>query len=79
LMTAPLLIMNVSSRWRCGYHPHCCCTNSQRVHRGLLAGGRNTQGKHMEGGAQGTCWHSLASHQVYIPDNDARKLVGDHR
>jgi hypothetical protein len=29
---------------------HCCCTNSQQVHRGLLAGGKNTQEKYMKGG-----------------------------
>jgi hypothetical protein len=28
----------------------CCCTNSQRVHQGLLAGGKNTQEKYIEGG-----------------------------
>jgi hypothetical protein len=43
--------MIVSSRKEIGGHlPHCCCTNSQQVHRGLLAGGKNTQEKYMEGG-----------------------------
>jgi hypothetical protein len=23
-----------------GYLPHCCCTNSQRVHQGFLVGGK---------------------------------------
>jgi hypothetical protein len=33
-----------------GHLPYCCCTKSQRVHGGLLAGGKNTQGKYMDGG-----------------------------
>jgi hypothetical protein len=44
-------------RWACllyeeigGHLPYCCCTNSPRVHRGLLAGGKNTPVKYMEGG-----------------------------
>jgi hypothetical protein len=46
-MMAPLLI--VSSWWKNWWTSHWCCTNSQRAHRGLLAGGKNTQGRYMEG------------------------------
>jgi hypothetical protein len=39
LMMAPSMIMSYWGR-NGGHLPHCCCTNSQRVHRGLLAGGK---------------------------------------
>jgi hypothetical protein len=46
LITAPLMMMNVSSWWNIGgYLLHCCCTNSQQVHRGFLAGGKKTHNR----------------------------------